>query len=214
MFTIIFFVILLLSAAFHEYMHAWAADQMGDRTARDLGRLTVNPIAHIDPFSTLLLPALLYIGSGGQFMFAAAKPVPFNPYNLKYPKYGPALVGLAGPFGNLLLALLFAVIVRSLPGLSAVSGLASLIVYTNVLLAIFNLVPIPPLDGHHLLLSVIPAQWEHVAVWLERYGIILFVIFLMYFSGVITPIINQVSYVLLGEQGFVVLAQTLRGMAF
>src|SRR3990167_7543868 len=115
MYTIAFFAILLLSAVFHEYMHGWAADELGDPTPRDLGRLTLNPAAHIDPITTLLLPAFLLWASGGRFMFAAAKPVPFNPYNLRYPKYGPAMVGLAGPLGNIMLAVVFAMTIRFIP---------------------------------------------------------------------------------------------------
>src|SRR3989338_11421366 len=115
MYTIAFFAILLISAVFHEYMHAWAANELGDSSPKDLGRLTLNPLAHIDPTTTLLLPAFLLWASGGRFMFAAAKPVPLNPYNLKYPKYGPAMVGLAGPAGNIALAVVFALIVRFFP---------------------------------------------------------------------------------------------------
>src|SRR3989338_6546067 len=95
-------------------MHGWAANELGDPTPKDLGRLTLNPLAHIDPFMTLLLPAFLLLATGGRFMFAAAKPVPFNPYNLKYPKYGPALVGVAGPIGNIIIAVIFFFFLRFL----------------------------------------------------------------------------------------------------
>jgi Zn-dependent protease len=211
MFLLAFFVILLLSAVFHEYMHGWAANEMGDPTAKDLGRLTLNPIAHIDPIMTLLLPALLYIASAGQFMFAAAKPVPFNPYNLKYQKYGPALVGIAGPLGNVALAVFFAVIAR-LPGLPLeFSGVAALVVWVNLLLAIFNLVPLPPLDGSHILLSVLPPHLENVRIFLERYGFYLFIFFLVFFAQwVILPVI-YLSQLLLGVNGFAALMHILGG---
>jgi len=204
-----FFVILLFSAVFHEYMHGWAADQMGDPTARQLGRLTLNPAAHIDPFMTLLLPAALFFASGGRFMFAAAKPVPFNPYNLKYPKYGPALVGLAGPAGNLALALFFALIVRFVPLPLAFAGVATIVVYANVLLAIFNLVPIPPLDGSHVLFALLPPHYDHIAQFLRQYGMFLFLIFILFFVNLITPIIFWLAHILLGQAGFLVLLQTL-----
>src|SRR5690606_36180477 len=96
------FIVLILSAAFHEYMHGWAADQLGDRTARDAGRLTINPLAHIDPVGSIFLPALLVI-SGSPLVFGYAKPVPFNPHNLRDPKWGGAKVAAAGPAANLLL---------------------------------------------------------------------------------------------------------------
>src|SRR3989338_9909361 len=190
MLDIFFFVILLLSAVFHEYMHGWAANEMGDSTAKDLGRLTLNPLAHIDPFMTLALPALLYIASGGGFMFAAAKTVPFNPYNLRYPKYGPALVGIAGPLGNLALAALFASIVR-IPGLpTTFVSVAGLVVWVNVLLAVFNLVPLPPLDGSHVLLSLLPPRWDGVHRFLEQYGFVLFIVFLVWLADwVLVPVI-------------------------
>src|SRR3989338_2017610 len=140
MFTIAFFAILLISAVFHEYMHGWTANELGDPTPKNLGRLTLNPAAHIDPLFTLLLTAMLLWATGGRFMFAAAKPVPFNPYNLKYPRYGPAIVGLAGPLGNLMLALVFSLIIRLVDLPMVVASLASLVVWANILLAIFNLV--------------------------------------------------------------------------
>ena len=201
MLTVLFFIILLASAVFHEYMHGWVADQLGDPTARDLGRLTLNPLAHIDPLMTLALPAYLLWVTGGRFMFAAAKPVPFNPYNLKYPRYGPALVGIAGPLGNLTIAATFAAIVRFVPLPEIAAGIFAIVVWTNVSLAIFNLVPIPPLDGSHLLFSLLPSRWYAVSDFLQRYGIVLFVIFVVFFSSAIVPLIETIASALLGAQG-------------
>lgn len=214
MFTIAFFAILLLSAVFHEYMHGWAANELGDSTPKDLGRLTLNPVAHIDPVTTLLLPAFLLWATGGRFMFAAAKPVPFNPYNLKYPKYGPALVGVAGPLGNIALAVVFALIVRFLELAPAVSSLAVLVVWANVLLAVFNLVPIPPLDGSHVLISLLPPRWERLIMFLERYGLLIFFFFLFFLSDLLLPVIAGVAYMLLGVNGLNILLSTLTQMSF
>lgn len=193
-----FFVILLLSAVFHEYMHAWTANELGDPTAKHLGRLTLNPIPHIDPIMTLILPALLFFATSGSFMFAAAKPVPFNPYNLKYPKWGPALVGVAGPLGNLALAIIFALLFRFAPLPEAVASVVSVIVFANVLLAIFNLVPIPPLDGSHLLISLLPPKFSYVEDWLRQYGIYIFIFFILFLVRLIFPIIQFIYSFLLG----------------
>lgn len=195
---IAFFVILLLSAVFHEYMHAWTANELGDPTAKHLGRLTLNPVPHIDPFMTLILPAALFWATSGAFMFAAAKPVPFNPYNLKYPKWGPALVGVAGPLSNFALAIVFALVFRFAPLPEAVASVVAIIVFANVLLGLFNLIPIPPLDGSHVLLSLLPPSWSYVEDWLRQYGIFVFIIFLLFFVDLLFPVIQATYRLLLG----------------
>lgn len=194
---IIFLGIVLMSAVFHEYMHAWAATELGDDTPRQLGRLSLNPIVHIDPFTTLLLPAILYFATNGAFMFAAAKPVPFNPYNLSNRKWGSALVGVAGPLGNVALALFFAAVLNFAPVPLAMVGITSLIVYANILLAVFNLVPIPPLDGSHLLFSVLPKRWQYLEDILQQYGFVLFIIFVLFFVDLLTPITHGLTSLLL-----------------
>lgn len=184
-----FFLIIIPSAIIHEYAHGWAADQMGDPTARHAGRLTLNPRAHIDLWGTILMPVLLLLFSGGSFMFAYAKPVPYNPYNLRNQKWGPALVGLAGPAANLMAAVFFGLLVRFLP-YSEFSSLLAIIAYANILLMVFNLVPIPPLDGSKILFAVLPDSMERLKVNLERFGFIILLLFIFYFFHLITPLVS------------------------
>src|SRR3989338_7669777 len=111
-------VIILFSVIIHEYMHGWAADRMGDRTAREAGRLTLNPVSHIDLWGSIIFPAMIFFGTSGALMFGYAKPVPFNPYNLRDQKYGVAKVAVAGPLANLVTAIFFGLFLRIIPGLS------------------------------------------------------------------------------------------------
>ncbi len=187
--AIFFFIIVILSAIIHEYSHGWVAEQLGDPTARLAGRLTLNPIAHIDPIGTILVPLILVMLPGG-FIFGWAKPVPFNPLNLRNQRWGPALVALAGPASNLLIALALAVIIRWL-GPGAFTSFLALIVYINILLAVFNLVPIPPLDGSKVLYAILPntPSWWRFKLQLEQYGMILVIMFIFIGWQLITPII-------------------------
>jgi len=155
--TIFFLLALIFSIIVHEVSHGYAAEMLGDPTARLQGRLTLNPIPHIDPIGSILVPAIL-VFSGAGFLFGWAKPVPYNPYNLNNRKWGEAIVAGAGPAVNIFLALVFGLVIRfglgSLPENFVV--LASTVVLINILLALFNLLPIPPLDGSKLLRSVLP----------------------------------------------------------
>lgn len=193
-----FFVIIIPSAIMHEYAHAWAANQLGDSTAKDLGRLTLNPMAHVDPIGTLLLPLLLFFSTGGRFLFAYAKPVPYNPYNLKDQRWGPALVGVAGPAANLILAVGFGLLTRFLPA-SGFTVFLSVIVYANILLLVFNLVPLPPLDGSKLLFAILPASLDKLKFWLERFGFIALLIFIFFFFQWLAPIIFYLFYFITGQ---------------
>jgi Zn-dependent protease len=151
--------VLIFSVIIHEVAHGWAANSLGDPTAKHAGRLTLNPIRHIDPIGTLLIPGIL-IFSGSSFLFGWAKPVPYNPYNLRNQRWGEAFVAIAGVGTNFLLAILFALITRYANGIGAetFADLASVIVLVNLSLGIFNLIPIPPFDGYTFLRSILPAR--------------------------------------------------------
>lgn len=176
-----YFIIIIPSAIIHEYSHAWVADMLGDSTARDQGRLTLNPVVHIDLFGTILLPLMLLVASGGGFLFAYARPVPYNPLYLRNQKWGPALVGIAGPASNIFLALVFSFLLRFISLEGSFAMFLSLIVMANVALALFNLLPIPPLDGSKLLYALFPQNLA-LQMALERYGI-LFLLFVILFGG-------------------------------
>ena len=194
---IFYFLVIIPSAVIHEYAHGLAADMLGDPTARYAGRLTINPLAHIDWWGTILMPVTLYVLTGGRFLFAYAKPVPYNPYNLKNQKWGPAMVALAGPAANFLLALAFAILIRVLP-FSNLTQILSIIVYANIMLLVFNLVPIPPLDGSKILYAVLPQSAYNVKVFLDRYGFVILLFFVFFLFEFISPIINGLFNILVG----------------
>ena len=198
-------VVLIFSVVIHEVSHGYAALALGDRTAQYSGRLTLNPIKHIDLFGSIILPALTALMGGP--VFGWAKPVPYNPYNLKNQKWGPAIVGAAGPAANLLLAVIFGLFIRFSSSLSAgVSGqflanfitIAAAISILNLVLAIFNLVPIPPLDGSKVLFALLPYQWRNVEVMLERYGFFALLIFIFFFAQLLVPVIDLFFRLIVG----------------
>lgn len=192
--TLFFIAVLIFSIIIHEVSHGYAAEMLGDPTARLSGRLTLNPIPHIDLFGSVLIPAFLVL-SGAGFLFGYAKPVPYNPYNLKRGgKWAEAIVAGAGPAVNILLAVMFALLIRfGAPLLPAVSiQLIALVVYVNILLALFNLVPIPPLDGSKVLKAVLPlrlalayGKFEALTV---QYGLLMVILFLYLFITLIGPV--------------------------
>jgi len=166
---------ILLGFGIHEYSHAQAAYLLGDPTAKYAGRLIINPLAHFDPFGTLLI-FIIGIGWG--------KPVPFNPYNLRNQKWGEALVGLAGPASNFLNALIVGLLLRFLEiSNPALSVFFSVFIWINLTLGVFNLIPIPPLDGSHIFLTILPSTFEKVKLLLQTSPLlVLFALFLCLIS--------------------------------
>ncbi len=182
-----YIVILVVVLTVHEFSHAWAGHMLGDFTAKNEGRLTLNPAKHIDPFMTLLLPlGLILLGS--PVVFGAAKPVPFNPYALRYGKWGAALVAFAGPASNLLMALIVGVYLRfvDVGGLGGTFLLQFVLV--NVAFFIFNMIPFPPLDGSRILYAVAPGEVRDVMDTIEQYGLIAIFAFIFIFYRFIGPI--------------------------
>lgn len=192
-------LVVLFSVVLHEVSHGIVANSMGDTTAKDLGRITLNPFKHLDFFGSILLPIITFWLSG--FVFGYAKPVPYNPSNLSDRKYGPAKVALAGPAVNLVIALLFGMVLRFLPislEPTILPQLFSFIVILNLVLAIFNLMPIPPLDGHWLLLTFLPERFASFKLLLLRYSLPLFLIFIVFLFPLIYPLINLLFRVIVG----------------
>jgi Zn-dependent protease len=201
--------VLVLSVVIHEISHGYAALALGDPTAEEEGRLTINPLRHLDPFGSVILPALLYFSHLP--ILGWARPVPYNPYRLKNQKWGPAIVGAAGPLANILLAVIFGVTVRFLPhALGFASGvfllnmatIASSIVLVNLMLACFNLVPIPPLDGSKVLFALLPYRWRDTQFFLERYGVFLLLIFIFFFAGMLAPVVFFLYRLITGSSPF------------
>jgi Zn-dependent protease len=187
-------IILIYSAILHEIAHGFVAERLGDPTARLMGRLTLNPRNHIDPMMTIAFPILTYFASGGTLIFGGAKPVPVDPFNFREPKKDMALVSLAGPGTNAILAITGAVLIKvlifSTPFLGASPALTSIVipVYTflvlvvriNLLLAIFNLIPIPPLDGSKVIAQFLPDREAAVYLSIGTFGILI-IFFLLSF---------------------------------
>jgi Zn-dependent protease len=183
--------VLIMSVVIHEVSHGYVADFLGDPTARYAGRLTLNPIKHLDFIGSFLVPLFTYMLGG--FIFGWARPVPYNPYNLKDQRWGPAIVGIAGPVSNIITAVFFGLLIRLgnsifvLP--EAFIAIATLIVFINIILAVFNLVPIPPLDGSKVLFALIPYKYHEVQYKLEQYGFLLLLLFIFFFFQLIIPIV-------------------------
>jgi Zn-dependent protease len=234
--ALLWIIPIMIAVIFHEVAHGYVALKLGDTTARDMGRLTLNPLPHIDPIGTILIPALLILFKAG-FIFGYARPVPVNFMRLRNPKRGMAIVALAGPATNILIALVAAVLLRLLaladPGLigqiqahgSSVGVMGALSVsaayilfytfFLSVILAIFNLIPVPPLDGGRIAVGLLPEGAARAYSRIEPFGIIIVVAILFLdplhiFSSVLSIAIQLISWLLLGSNLFTVLMATLR----
>lgn len=207
LFLIFQLIVLIFSIVIHEYFHGATADMLGDSTARDAGRLTLNPLKHLDFFGSFLLPVTLFLASNGKLVFGWAKPVPYNPYNLKKQRRDSALVGLAGPTANLTVALIFGLLLRYLLKFDILINefiylykLIDVIVVLNILLAVFNLIPIPPLDGSKLLFAILPLSMRKVEYFLEQYGIFILLLFIFFGFQYILPIIGLIYKLFTGQE--------------
>ncbi len=183
-------LILIFSVVVHEVAHGYAAYMQGDNTARFQGRLTLNPIKHLEWFGSFILPSISYFLGG--FIIGWAKPVPYNPYNLRDQRWGEAMVAFAGPLSNICIALFFGLMIRF--GIAADFGpgflqISAMIVFINLILATFNLIPIPPLDGSKILFSILPYRFQHIRGFMEQNGIFMLIFFIFFLWRFILPIV-------------------------
>lgn len=201
-------VALIMSIVLHEMAHGYAANSLGDPTARLQGRLSPNPLVHIDPLGSVIIPALLLLSSSG-ILFGWAKPVPYNPYNLTNQKWGEAIVAVAGPATNIGIALVFALLIRfaDVLTLNAIFvELAAYIVYMNILLAFFNMIPFPPLDGSKILPVFLPfslqMSYQSFVRAMEGYGflvtIVFIFVFIQLFMGPFSQVVGSVFELMTG----------------
>ena len=199
--TLILLVLLIISLSVHEAAHAWTADRLGDPTARMLGRLTLNPLAHIDWIGTVLFP-LIAIYSGVPLL-GWAKPVPVNGHNLRHPRRDFAVVAAAGPISNLVQALLASILLMILPGGDTVGGggmtLADFtlrFMFLNVMLAVFNMIPVPPLDGGNVLAGILPEGAAQLIDALRPYGFL--ILYALLLTGILEQVVSPIASAIFG----------------
>jgi Zn-dependent protease len=201
-FTVFQIAVLIYSVVLHEVSHGLAARAMGDRTAEYLGRLTLNPIKHLELFGSFILPLATKMLTG--FMFGYAKPVPYNPDALDDRRWGPAKVGLAGPATNIALAVVFGLAIRFAGGsfndLAVV--LMGYVVLINLFLAVFNLIPVPPLDGHWLLMAILPARFNGLKVMMYQNQWLLLAVVIFFVFPMLSPLLNGLFFLLTGVYAF------------
>lgn len=189
-----------MSIVIHEVSHGFMAEHFGDDTARNAGRLTLNPIKHLDMFGSILLPAVLMLSHAG-FVFGWAKPVPYNPNNLSDRKWGTIAVSSAGVLANFFIAIIFGLIIRFSVGFNLSEGfyfITSTIVIVNLALGIFNLVPIPPLDGSKILFSFLPERAFNFILLYEQYSLILLILFVVFFADYLYPVLAFLFHLITG----------------
>lgn len=195
-------IILIMSVVVHEVSHGYAALFFGDETARYQGRLTLNPLKHLDLTGSVIVPLLLIISKSG-FVFGWAKPVPVNPYNFRNRKWAEPIVALAGPVSNISLAVIFGLMIRFGSNLELLSSsfihIVSYVVIINLVLAIFNLMPIPPLDGSHLLFSVLSDRYAGFKETFQRLGFVFVLVFIVFFWPFLTRYIFYIASLITGQ---------------
>jgi len=199
---IFYIIVLIMSVVVHEFAHGYTAYLLGDNTARQSGRLTLNPLKHLDPFGSVILPLLLVLMNAG-FVIGWARPVPYNPSNLRNEKKGTFLVAIAGILANLIIAILFGLLMRFAPTLgiyipSSFYEITKIIVVLNLVLALFNLIPIPPLDGSKILFSFLPFKYRYIENFLEKWGMFLLLFFIIFLWSKVAPIVLIVFHLITG----------------
>lgn len=186
------FGLLIIAMSAHEFSHALVAYRLGDKTAKHAGRLTLNPLAHIDPIWTILVPLVFFISSSGHFVFGAAKPVPIDFSALKNPKRDIIWIGLSGPLANLAFALILSILLRTFPLATVFSSILTHLAVINVVLGVFNLIPIPPLDGSRILMGLLPDRFSYRYSQIEPYAFIILIalIWMGTLGSIIWPLVN------------------------
>jgi len=188
---IIFLIIILaISITCHEFMHAYVSFMLGDDTAQLHGRLSLNPLAHIDPFGTVLLPILLFMA--GLPVFGAAKPVPFNPSRLRYGEWGSAMVAASGPLTNLVLAAFISLWLRLLSVSGITQDFFELFIMVNIGFFVFNMIPFPPLDGSRVLYAIAPDGLRRIMMQIESFGLFGIMIFIFVLFPFISPVMGSI----------------------
>lgn len=205
MLTVFQLLVFLFSIIIHEVSHGLMAYRLGDPTAKNMGRLTFNPIKHLDLYGSIILPLMIFFLSGGKFIFGSAKPVPYNPYNLRDKRFGTLKVAIAGPGSNFLIALILGLIIRFFAGpIMLLSfgkifiSLIAFIVFVNLLLCLFNLLPFPPFDGSKILYDLFPKQGEAI-MRMGIFGLFLGLIVAYYF---LSPLTNLLFGLIVGQRYF------------
>jgi Zn-dependent protease len=200
--SVISILIFIVVIVVHEVAHGYVAFRMGDPTARDAGRLTLNPVAHMDPVGTVILPMLLVL-SHSPIIFGWAKPVPVNPRNFRNPRKGMLLTSLAGPAANFGLAVIFAAVFKTgiFPAGSLMWTVLLYGILISLVLGVFNLIPIPPLDGSNILMTLLPLEMARAYGRMQRYGFVILIalLYLGLFDRVIIPLVRILSSILVGS---------------
>jgi Zn-dependent protease len=187
----ILFISILIAMSVHEAMHAYIGHALGDTTAQEQGRLTLNPLKHIDIITTVLLPLILILLHLPPIF--AAKPVPFNPSRVKFEEFGAALIALAGPFTNLILAVITALVLKALPDVSySLFHVLALFIEVNIGLFVFNMIPFPPLDGSRLLYALAPEPVQNIMATIEGFGFTAILIFMFLLFPILSPVISNI----------------------